>query len=270
MPSLEQMISDWGASMRRKLDADAVEELEQHLREAVEEGMKSGKAVDAAFEAAVKQLGASEGIEKEFKKVAFADWWAVKVSLLAAACVVTLAAYLLVRFSDRQFGWLLGPHVAAVTIGFVATYLAGALGMAYVVERCFADFGGGRVRGAARVLTMYSGAGAVLTGIAIVLGMVWAKLAWGRFWAWDPKESAALGVLVWQLLFYFGGRSHLLAPRAVMLLAIFGNIVVSVGWFAPNKSYSILVALVALHIPFLALGIAPGGWFNRQREAGSQ
>ena len=28
--------------------------------------------------------------------------------------------------------------------------------------------------------------------IAIVLGAVWANTAWGRYWGWDPKETAAL------------------------------------------------------------------------------
>ena len=32
MQSLEQMISEWRASMRGKLDADSIEELEMHLR----------------------------------------------------------------------------------------------------------------------------------------------------------------------------------------------------------------------------------------------
>jgi cytochrome c-type biogenesis protein CcsB len=31
-----------------------------------------------------------------------------------------------------------------------------------------------------------------LLTIGIVLGGVWAKQAWGRFWGWDPKETWAL------------------------------------------------------------------------------
>ena len=270
MQSLEQMISEWRVTMRRRLDADSVEELEGHLREAVADQVKSGKSVDEAFQAAAQRLGTSEVIEGEFRKVAFADWWAVKVSLFAAAGVVVLAALAWVRYSDRQFGLWLGPHVAAVTIGFIATYLAGGLGMAYVLERCFSDFNGGRVRAAARVAAMYSGVAAVLTGIAIVLGMMWAKLAWGRYWAWDPKEVGAFGALIWQILFYILGRAELLPAKAVMLLAIVGNVVMSFGWLAPNGSYSILITLLALHAPFLALGFAPSGWFHRRSEAGSR
>ncbi len=31
-----------------------------------------------------------------------------------------------------------------------------------------------------------------LLTIMIVLGAIWANIAWGRYWSWDPKETAAL------------------------------------------------------------------------------
>lgn len=31
-----------------------------------------------------------------------------------------------------------------------------------------------------------------LLTIMIILGAIWADIAWGRYWAWDPKETAAL------------------------------------------------------------------------------
>jgi len=255
MQSLEQLISEWRASMRGKVDADSMEELEEHLREGVARHVKDGMPVDEAFHAAAKRLGAGDVIEGEFRKVAFADWWAVKVSLIVGALVVGLAAILLFRFSDRQFGWALGPHVAAVTIGFIATYLTGALGIAYVIEQFFSEVSSARLRLAARTATTYSGIAAILTTVAIVLGMIWAKLAWGRYWAWDPKETGAFGVLVWQALFFLGGRSRLVPPRVLMLLAIFGNIVLSFGWFAPTQSFHILTPLVAVHLIFLLAGV---------------
>lgn len=37
----------------------------------------------------------------------------------------------------------------------------------------------------------------------LILGMLWADIAWGRYWGWDPKESAAL--VTWLL---YGGYLH--------------------------------------------------------------
>jgi ABC-type transport system involved in cytochrome c biogenesis permease subunit len=31
-----------------------------------------------------------------------------------------------------------------------------------------------------------------LLGLAIILGAVWANVAWGTYWSWDPKETASL------------------------------------------------------------------------------
>ena len=31
-----------------------------------------------------------------------------------------------------------------------------------------------------------------LLTIMIILGAIWANIAWGRYWSWDPKETAAL------------------------------------------------------------------------------
>ena len=35
-------------------------------------------------------------------------------------------------------------------------------------------------------------AGVILLGIGIILGAMWANVSWGRYWAWDPKETWAL------------------------------------------------------------------------------
>ena len=35
-------------------------------------------------------------------------------------------------------------------------------------------------------------AGFILMSLTIVTGAFWAQQAWGRFWSWDPKETAAL------------------------------------------------------------------------------
>ena len=67
-----------------------------------------------------------------------------------------------------------------------------------------------------------------------VLGAVWAQIAWGRYWSWDPKETAAL--LTWLV---YGAYLHarvargwvgrraawlLVAGFASVLLCFFGNL----------------------------------------------
>lgn len=36
----------------------------------------------------------------------------------------------------------------------------------------------------------------LLTFAGLATGMIWARFAWGRFWSWDPKETATLAIFI--------------------------------------------------------------------------
>ena len=41
--------------------------------------------------------------------------------------------------------------------------------------------------------TAYLGASSwILTALGLVTGMIWAQVAWGSYWSWDPKETLTL------------------------------------------------------------------------------
>ncbi len=70
MFNLDQAIAEW---RRQMLSAGIkspvpLEELEIHLREDVEQGMRSGLAAQAAFETVVQRMGQADGLKAEFKK----------------------------------------------------------------------------------------------------------------------------------------------------------------------------------------------------------
>lgn len=73
-----------------------------------------------------------------------------------------------------------------------------------------------------------------LLTLVVVLGAVWAQIAWGTYWSWDPKETASL--LTWLV---YGAYLHarvargwvgrraawlLVAGFASVLLTFFGNL----------------------------------------------
>ena len=70
MFDLEKSISDW----RRQMLAAGIktpvplEELENHLREDVEERMRSGATAQQAFETTVRQIGRGEMLQPEFAR----------------------------------------------------------------------------------------------------------------------------------------------------------------------------------------------------------
>ena len=75
-------------------------------------------------------------------------------------------------------------------------------------------------------------------GLGIVLGAIWAEASWGRFWGWDPKETASF--ISWVLYAAYlharataGWRDHKAAWINILALAtmifnlFFINLVVS-------------------------------------------
>lgn len=61
----------------------------------------------------------------------------------------------------------------------------------------------------------------------LCLGALWAREAWGHYWAWDPKETWAF--LTWSVyLVYLHVRP---APRVRLVLLVVGFLVLLLCWF---------------------------------------
>ena len=76
-----------------------------------------------------------------------------------------------------------------------------------------------------------------LLTMGLVLGAWWAKLAWGDYWSWDPKEMwslASWGVYVGYFHFrYMFGRRF---PKANAVIVVLGMIVIAVALLWVNLS----------------------------------
>jgi ABC-type transport system involved in cytochrome c biogenesis permease subunit len=162
--------------------------------------------------------------------------------LAAAAGVLTLlVAYglntgdtmpVLEAVLDTQF-WL-ATHVISVTLGYVATLVAGTLGIGYLIA--------GWLRRDKKTLhdlyrCCYGAAcfGILFSFVGTVLGGLWADDSWGRFWGWDPKENGALLIVIWNALMLHARWDGMVGPRGFALLAIGGNIVTAWSWFGTNE-----------------------------------
>lgn len=65
-----------------------------------------------------------------------------------------------------------------------------------------------------------------LLTVMIVLGSVWANTAWGRYWGWDPKETAAL--VTWLI---YGAYLHARVTR---------------GWRGTRSAWLLLLGFLAV------------------------
>jgi ABC-type transport system involved in cytochrome c biogenesis permease subunit len=135
---------------------------------------------------------------------------------------------------DTQF-WL-ATHVTCITLGYATTYVAGLLGLIYILRGVFTrsltpDVASSLTRmiyGTVCFATFFSFIGTVLGGL-------WADDSWGRFWGWDPKENGALMIVLWNALLLHARWGGLAKARGIAILSVFGNVVVSWSWFGVNQ-----------------------------------
>jgi cytochrome c-type biogenesis protein CcsB len=84
-------------------------------------------------------------------------------------------------------------------------------------------------------------AGFVLMSLTIMTGAMWAQQAWGRFWSWDPKETASLvSWAIYLLLVYYRLSSSWRGRRAAYISIVgFLSILITFGvnWFKGLHTY---------------------------------
>jgi cytochrome c-type biogenesis protein CcsB len=113
--------------------------------------------------------------------------------------------------------WLI-VHVAVITASYGFLGLAALIAAINLLLLTFQsnknhDHLENQISQISRVIEMSLIAGLYLLSIGTFLGGVWANESWGRYWAWDPKETWALiTVIVYAIILHlrlilgFGGR----------------------------------------------------------------
>jgi ABC-type transport system involved in cytochrome c biogenesis permease subunit len=184
---------------------------------------------------------------------------------------------------DTNF-WL-ATHVTTIVTGYAATYVAGAIGIAYIVLGIGTPlldrpvpFGNrsvtvGRLVG----MVMYGTicAATLLSFVGTVLGGIWADQSWGRFWGWDPKENGAVMIVLWNALILHARWAGLVKDRGVAVLTLGGNIITTWSYFGTNQlgiglhAYGFNNALAAgcaitwaVHLALIVSGLAPKAYWT--------
>jgi len=277
MYDLESRIEQWRRSLAESVGRrEVIDELESHLRDEFQRLVQTGQPPEQAFATAAARLGSPQALAAEFAKVPpAAPWlpvrWVTVAQLAVAALVLGL---LLTRIRDGRMGLLLASHVFAVTLGYCGVLFVGALAVCYILVRPFGDLSRAQaesLRGAALRLT---GVALALTALGVVLGGFWARENLGFYWEWDPREIGGLAVLGWGgLMLVMIGR-RLVGDLGGMLLAVVGNVVVSLAWFGSvmvvrsygfSTGFYLLVLFVLSQLALLALGFVPPGRLRGRR-----
>src|SRR5207237_5561939 len=158
-----------------------------------------------------------------------------------------------------------------ITLGYAATFLAGMLGIAWLVGAKFTNaLDDERRKNLSRMVYGIVCFAMLFSFVGTILGGIWADQSWGRFWGWDPKENGAVLIVLWNAIILHARWAGLARERGVALLAIFGNVVTAWSWFGTNMlgiglhSYGFmdsavfwLGSFIVLQLFFIALGAIP-------------
>lgn len=147
---------------------------------------------------------------------------------------------------DTNF-WL-ATHVTTITIGYSATFMAGAIGMYYILAGAFSSLlkrpvGHASATGKPATLEQTLGhmmygiicAAVLLSFVGTVLGGIWADQSWGRFWGWDPKENGAVLIVIWNALILHARWGGMIKNRGMAICAVLGCMVTAWSWFGTNQ-----------------------------------
>ncbi len=162
---------------------------------------------------------------------------------------------------DSNF-WL-STHVITVTIGYSATFLAGFLGIAYILMGVYTpSLTSERNKTLAKMMYGVIAFALLFSFVGTVLGGIWADQSWGRFWGWDPKENGAVLIVLMNALILHARWGGMVKARGVAVLAVFGNIVTAWSWFGTNMlgvglhSYGFMDSAVMWMLLFVATQLA--------------
>ena len=134
---------------------------------------------------------------------------------------------------DTNF-WL-STHVTTVALGYSLTYMAGALGIVYIIAGVFFKNLDSKFLPSLNKMTYgVICAALLLSFVGTVLGGIWADQSWGRFWGWDVKENGALIIVLWNAMILHARWGGIARARGIAILAVAGNIVTSWSWFGVN------------------------------------
>ena len=167
-------------------------------------------------------------------------------------------------------GWL-ATHVVGEALGYSAMFLAGLIGIIYILRGLFTtSFDEGTSKSLGRMMYGVVCFATLCSLVATILGGIWADQSWGRFWGWDPKENGALLIVLWNAIILHARWGGYARDRETALMTVFGNVVTSLSWFGVNmlgvglhsygfmdQAFGPLLAFIVSQFAIIGLGCIP-------------
>src|SRR5260221_11037641 len=166
--------------------------------------------------------------------------------------------------------WL-ATHVVMVTLGYSSVALAGFLGIIYILRGLFTtSFNETTASSLGRMIYGVTCFATLFSFVGTILGGIWADASWGRFLGCDPKQNAALLIVLWNATILHARWGRLIRERGLAAMSGFGSIVVSMPGFGANmpavglhsygfmdQAFGVLLAFIASQLVIIGLVLIP-------------
>jgi cytochrome c-type biogenesis protein CcsB len=130
-------------------------------------------------------------------------------------------------------------HIVTCFIGYACFAVAFAVGIAYLVKRSDDPKSPLSKDNLDRIGYKAISIGFPFLTLGIISGAIWANAAWGRYWAWDPKE-------VWSLITWF-------------VYAIYLHLRVMAKWKGKPAAVTSVVGFAAVIFTFIGVNYLLSG-----------
>jgi cytochrome c-type biogenesis protein CcsB len=129
-------------------------------------------------------------------------WWRYRItainliSTIIAVILLIVALQLPSRYAELvpalQQSLLLSTHVAAAIIAYGSFTTSFVAAILYVWQSTRKKQGVSTLHILDNISYQAVKIGFPFMTLVIILGAIWADIAWGSYWSWDPKETASL------------------------------------------------------------------------------
>ena len=129
-------------------------------------------------------------------------WWRFRSGIISAPGALVAFALLAFAFSQPSQhtplspilnqAWLLPAHVSCAIIAYGMFALGFASAALFLARKKYQAAFLPKPEMLDRIGYESSLTGFLFMTVVLILGSIWANIAWGNYWSWDPKETAAL------------------------------------------------------------------------------
>ena len=88
-------------------------------------------------------------------------------------------------------------HVPIAMVSFLAFVVSGVLSILHLAGKK-----GGKVRHRDEQAYHSAAIGFAFTVMTVITGSIWAKISWGTFWNWDPRETSIVIILLIYIAYF--------------------------------------------------------------------